>query len=866
MELKLDRSIIAGLATAALLTAAGCRCAPMITQVEPARVVALPARLLIPATYVGQQNTGAVEVVNEGGGTATLELAIGLPFTVATPALSLVRGQSETVIVTFAPSAPGPSSRTFHVGELEVQVESEGLGVPECVSPAACVSSAFDFGALACVERVEPDGTLCETSCVRGGCDRGVCVGGFKACDDGDTCTVDGCSETNGCSHVTRTCPAPASACQVARCDSATGCGLELVPDGTLCGPDDCKDISTDICLAGQCVQRTRPATGRCANRWIPGAIPGRAGHAMAFDATRGRTILFGGGNKEAVFGDTWEWDGQRWSLRFPATSPPPRTRHAMAWDAVRQRIVLFGGRDQRDKTLADTWEWDGVTWVQRMTAISPPERSDHAMAYDGARRKMVLMGGLSASAEYADTWEWDGSNWLLRTPPVSPSPKSAHSMAFDAARQRVVLFGSGANDRVQSETWEWDGMTWLQRSPSAAPGVRSHHALVYDVARQRVVLFGGYSLHIGAGDFSYGDSWEWDGTAWTRSAAGGAPHQRGQHALAYDSIRQRIVLFGGFEIGGINIGWFGPTRSDTWELDGAAWRQRANLLRSPPLRTFQAMVNDPVRQRVVLFGGEQTYVETYGDLWEWDGAAWFERVPPNNLVPDLRLWHSMVFDWARQRVVMFGGFGGYLGSNTMPIGAPKLSDLWEWDGTNWTERMPMAGPSARGFHLMAYDLARQQTVLFGGYDDVAWLPETWTWDGTTWRTPTSMQTPPASRGQAMVYDAARQRTLLFGGENSAQTWTWDGTEWLEQLPANSPSARSGHAMAYDSLRQRVMLFGGGLGTTANAETWEWDGVTWLQRFPVHSPPPSSGHSMAYDSARERMVLFQGEDTWLFLE
>jgi hypothetical protein len=38
-------------------------------------------------------------------------------------------------------------------------------------------------------------------------------------------------------------------------------------------------------------------------------------------------------------------------------------------------------------------------------------------------------------------------------------------------------------------------------------------------------------------------------------------------------------------------------------------------------------MAYDPVRRRVVLFGGFHAGV-TYADLWEWDGTAWEQILP----------------------------------------------------------------------------------------------------------------------------------------------------------------------------------------------------------------------------------------------
>src|SRR5688500_2216562 len=74
-----------------------------------------------------------------------------------------------------------------------------------------------------------------------------------------------------------------------------------------------------------------------------PGA---RGGHAVAYDAARRRTVLFGGaGSNGIALSDTWEWDGTRWTRSFPAQSPPPRSGCAMAYDSGRGRVVLFGGR-----------------------------------------------------------------------------------------------------------------------------------------------------------------------------------------------------------------------------------------------------------------------------------------------------------------------------------------------------------------------------------------------------------------------------------------------------------------------------------------------------------------------------------------
>ncbi len=81
----------------------------------------------------------------------------------------------------------------------------------------------------------------------------------------------------------------------------------------------------------------------------------------------------------------------------------------------------------------------------------------------------------------------------------------------------------------------------WARRPTVSAPPARADHAMAYDPARQRTVLFGGRVAPTGADD-----TWEWDGTAWTRLFPTESPPPTYDHAMAYDSARQRMVVFSG--------------------------------------------------------------------------------------------------------------------------------------------------------------------------------------------------------------------------------------------------------------------------------------------------------------------------------
>ncbi|HEY9072701.1 MAG TPA: NHL repeat-containing protein, partial [Desulfobaccales bacterium] len=77
----------------------------------------------------------------------------------------------------------------------------------------------------------------------------------------------------------------------------------------------------------------------------------------MAYDASYGLVVLFGGGgaNISSFLNDTWMWDGNNWTQESQASSPPGREDATMAYDASYGQVVLFSGYDGSN-FLSDTW------------------------------------------------------------------------------------------------------------------------------------------------------------------------------------------------------------------------------------------------------------------------------------------------------------------------------------------------------------------------------------------------------------------------------------------------------------------------------------------------------------------------------
>jgi galactose oxidase-like protein len=243
---------------------------------------------------------------------------------------------------------------------------------------------------------------------------------------------------------------------------------------------------------------------------------------------------------------------GRAW--RWPSTRQFPRG--LVRW---RVRLHLF----------ADTWTWDGTEWTQ-VADTGPAARSGHALVYDDVRKRAVLFGGRGAANPLGDTWEWDGTEWT-QVQDVGPSARRAHAMAFDPTASRVVLFGgAGTNGAGLNDTWLWDGTDWTQAADTG-PDPRAQSAMV---AAATIVLFGGVNSidPTQANRIRYGDSWRWDGHAWTKAQDIG-PAPRWGHGMAFQSDIGQIVLFGGSSV-------FGPAEDgslqagvmrDTWEHPEAA-------------------------------------------------------------------------------------------------------------------------------------------------------------------------------------------------------------------------------------------------------------------------------------------------------
>ena len=246
-------------------------------------------------------------------------------------------------------------------------------------------------------------------------------------------------------------------------------------------------------------------------------------------------------------------------------------------------------------------------------------------------------------------------------------------------------------------------------------------------------------------------------------------PDPRNYAGMVYDSRRKRTVLFGGEcygvnpRSGNANIGYY--MSNDTWEWDGQVWLKRNPSNRPPPMKEF-GIAYDSARGCTVVFGGLKYAPPSYTsstvtyDVWEWNGSDWTQRFSTNG-PPHARTRPSMCFDSARNEVLMIGG--NMLSPEPDGLFYTVRKQLWAWNGIEWTLRSTLPGgensPQVYGDRRsFAFDEKRKTAVLFGGFGDSQY--QVWEWNGTTWnyqQPPPSLRIIQSEQSPNAFYDPVRR-------------------------------------------------------------------------------------------------------------
>lgn len=625
---------------------------------------------------------------------------------------------------------------------------------------------------------------------------------------------------------------------------------------GGLCGPGCAEN---EACSSGVCVGFGWTLLRESMTR------PARHHPAIAFDRHREQLLLFGGRDEWFESStETWEFDGEEWTLRDFPLADRPQSSSTMVYDSARGRVVLFTSTlsDTSGESVGSTWIYDGDRWEQIELDENPPPRASGDLVYDSHRDRVVLIvGRRHYPPSEIETWEFDGEEWTEILTDVSPPYRINAGTAYDPRRRRVVIFGGyyetqeTFENAYRDDLWEFDGTSWVEREFSVKPSPRAGAQMVYDETLATVVLYGGWHTP----DFlpeAFLDTWLYDGERWERSTPHPLPYSR-SFRLVYDTARARTLAYGG---GNYRDPW-----SDLWLFDGREWNALTHG--APPGARADAMsVYDWDTHRIVVLCG-RAEGGVLPNVWHHDGSTWTHSY--SFFIGWDRERGSAVYDRETGRIIVFGGLGdrGYIEDGTLLV-----------TDTLHSMTHPDPSPPDRHSASMVFDSERDLSVLFGGTNDSVSFNDTWLYSGLNerWTEVESTISPPTRHDAAMIFDRRFRRTLVFGGQSQdgeflGDTWVLEGDEWRELETTGTPPPRAGAAVVFDDFTGRVVLFGGEAESGVLADTWELDDDHWRHIETLSAPPPRRGAIFENAPFSGWNVLFGGQndeahlgDTWVY--
>jgi hypothetical protein len=498
--------------------------------------------------------------------------------------------------------------------------------------------------------------------------------------------------------------------------------------------------------------------------------------------------------------------------------------------------------------------------------------------------------GKLGVPAEFAEVT--GGGEWTnLEISYDYPEARFLTVSWWDPISKRAHFFGGASSGDLFNDLWATDGATWQKieaedPEQDGAPPPMQFHAAAYDMERGRLVLYGGTTINEGR----TGELWEWDGRSWAHvwpnCISGSGPAGVEGHSLTYVHPDpsglpfRHTVLFGGLTR--TSSGSSAPS-AKLWGWDGADWTLLHNGVGGPPPRYLAAAGFDPVRSRLVIYGGTSDKYDKWnaslGDTWEWDGEVWHE-VTPTDPEGDGNppLLAGAVMTWFNGRIHLFGGHS--------TGGSNGYSDLWAWDGQSWglvwdgKNKIPDAMPVEVYAPGLVANHEKGELLVFSGQDvgSREAVDSLWRWRSNQWElaeTPAedAGYWPPAGSEVTATYDPDHDIGWFCGGSGNIPLWSWDGCRFREAVVSDpsadgNPSTFQGSALAWDAQNQQLIFYEQmNSSSGSNGGTWLWQDPDWILMKSADpdnedSPSPREHPCMAWYEGEDRqaVVLFGGKN------
>jgi len=352
---------------------------------------------------------------------------------------------------------------------------------------------------------------------------------------------------------------------------------------------------------------------------------------------------------------------------------------------------------------------------------------------------------------------------------------------------------------------------SWTELSPagvagpleSTIPEARGFHgtSAVFDPTTDSLIVFGGRS----STQANLNDVWLLSGAnglagtpQWSNpipNEASGSPLPRSGHSAVYDSVNNRMIIFGGCE------GYCLPVLNDVWVLTNAngtggtpTWIPLSPVGGPPPARTRPVAIYDSAANSMTIFAGQDggSGGDTYSDVWVLSnanglgGTPTWTQLSPSGGPPPGQYGPSATYDSTNNIMTVFGGGAQGTGIDTNAVWT--LSNANGEGGTPvWTKIVANGAPGSptkRAFHTAVYDPGSNRMTIFGGNNNTGVpLNDAWVLSNAnglggsaTWTKLSPTGTPPLARNShAAGYDTTNNRMMVFGGTSEG----WFNSVWV---------------------------------------------------------------------------------------
>jgi hypothetical protein len=463
------------------------------------------------------------------------------------------------------------------------------------------------------------------------------------------------------------------------------------------------------------------------------------------------------------------------------AGNPQIRSGAFVVYDSNNARLLICAGFDGTTY-FNDIWQYSiaGNAFTQLTATNTYVGRELPSGGYDVNNKRIILFGGWTSAT--AATGRNDVIQIDLTTPntPVNSTLKindgtNADTVGFssggstvDTDKQLIVQWGQNAVDTTDKYTYAFDlSSTAATNNHLYGLNVQDHFrgrdapAYCYDPNQGVLAIINGFTgmdddttASIPNGDH-HNEFWTYNYSTnklkYASKGYFGMVDKEGVCAV-YDTTANRIISFGG-------ITGNGQTSSDAWEHKAdAAGNYSARLMAPtgtpPPSRWLCAMAYDPTRNRVIIWGGENstTVFNTCYilDLSGGGDGAW-SAVTPTGTVPTAVWQPGFCRDSTNNRLYVYSGASNQAGTTFssqafyIDMSAATLSYTI----------LTATGNVARRGKALDFDAANGQVIAFGGYDGTSVYNELQFLNiasPTAWVTATPAISPNARRSTAHTF------------------------------------------------------------------------------------------------------------------